>query len=95
MTAVMLAVYPELFAGGAIIAGGPCKCANDANEALSQCGVSLSGQLAPMKNLTPARWSDLVRHVPSHNGPFPRLSIWQGTAGTTVNPQEGTCRPVD
>ena len=54
MTAVMLAAYPELFAGGAIIAGIPYKCANDAIEALSQCGVSLSGQLVPMKDLAPA-----------------------------------------
>jgi poly(hydroxyalkanoate) depolymerase family esterase len=88
MTAVMLAVYPEVFAGGAIIAGVPYKCANDGNEALSQCGVSLTGQLAPMKDLTPAQWGDLVRHASSHSGPFPRVSIWQGTADSTVNPQD-------
>ena len=87
MTAVMLAAYPELFAGGAIIAGIPYKCANDTNEALSQCGVSLSGQIAPMKNLTPAQWGDLVRNASSHSGAFPRVSIWQGTTDTTVNPQ--------
>ncbi|MGH8810230.1 MAG: extracellular catalytic domain type 1 short-chain-length polyhydroxyalkanoate depolymerase, partial [Noviherbaspirillum sp.] len=88
MTAVMLAAYPELFAGGAIIAGIPYKCAKDVNEALNQCGVSLSGQVAPMKNLTPAQWGNLVRNASSHNGPFPRVSIWQGTSDTTVNPQD-------
>lgn len=87
MAAVMLAAYPELFAGGAIIAGVPYKCANDANEALSQCGVSLSGQLVPMKDLTPAQWGSLVRNASSHSGPFPRVSIWHGTSDTTVNPQ--------
>ncbi|MFS8978230.1 PHB depolymerase family esterase [Cupriavidus necator] len=88
MTAVMLAAYPELFAGGAIIAGIPYKCAKDATEALNQCGVSLSGQLAPIKNLTPPQWGSLVRNASGHNGPFPRVSIWQGTSDITVNPQD-------
>lgn len=63
MAAVMLAAYPELFAGGAIIAGIPYKCANTVDEALNQCGVSVSGQLAPMKDLTPAQWGSLVRNA--------------------------------
>jgi poly(hydroxyalkanoate) depolymerase family esterase len=88
MTAVMLAAYPELFAGGAIIAGIPYKCAKDAIEALSQCGVSVSGQLAPMKDLTPAQWGSLVRSASSHRGRFPRVSIWQGANDTIVNPQD-------
>ena len=89
MTAVMLATYPELFAGGAIIAGIPYKCANDANEALLvECGVSLSGQLVPMKDLAPGQWGSLVRNASSHSGPFPRVSIWQGTSDTTVNPRD-------
>jgi poly(hydroxyalkanoate) depolymerase family esterase len=88
MTAVMLAAYPELFAGGAIIAGIPYKCANDLGEALSQCGVSPFGELARMKDLTPAEWGDRVRSAWSHSGPFPRVSIWQGMSDTTVNPQD-------
>lgn len=88
MTAVMLATYPEVFAGGAIVAGVPYKCANNASEALGQCGVSLSGQVAPMKDLTPAQWGTLVRSASNHGGPFPRVSIWQGTTDGTVNPQD-------
>lgn len=88
MTAVMLAAYPELFAGGAIIAGTPYKCANTGVEALTQCGVSVSGELVPMKDLTPAQWGNLVRHASAYTGPFPRVSIWQGTGDTTVNPQD-------
>jgi poly(hydroxyalkanoate) depolymerase family esterase len=88
MTAVMLATYPEVFAGGGIIAGIPYKCANNAGEALSQCGVSLSGQRSPMKNLTPAQWGSQVRNASGHNGPYPRVSIWQGTADNTVNPED-------
>jgi poly(3-hydroxybutyrate) depolymerase len=48
----------------------------------------LSGQIAPMKELTPAQWGSLVRNASNHNGPFPRVSIWQGTADTTVNPED-------
>lgn len=86
MTAVMLATYPELFAGGAIVAGVPYKCASTTSEALGQCGVSLSGQLVPTKDLTPQQWGNLVRNASTHGGPFPVVSIWQGTSDTTVNP---------
>lgn len=88
MTAVMLASYPEVFAGGAIIAGVPYRCANNAAEALGQCGVSISGRLAPMKDLTPAEWGQLVRNASGHRGAYPRVSIWQGTNDATVNPQD-------
>jgi poly(hydroxyalkanoate) depolymerase family esterase len=87
MAAVMLATYPEVFASGAIIAGVPYRCASGVLEALGQCGVSLSGRLATMKNLTPAEWGALVRNASSHRGSFPRVSIWHGTSDTTVNPQ--------
>lgn len=87
MTAVMLAAYPELFAGGAIIAGIPYKCANDVTAALNQCGVSLSGQLAPIKHLTAAQWGALVRKASGHQGQYPRVAIWHGSGDTTVNPQ--------
>ena len=87
MAAVMLAAYPEVFAGGAIIAGVPYRCANGVFEALNRCGVSLSGRLAPAKDLTPAQWGGFVREASSHRAPFPRVSIWHGTTDTTVNPQ--------
>ena len=87
MAAVMLAAYPDIFAGGAIIAGIPYKCAANAEEALGACGVSLvPGQLAPMKDLSPDAWGTLVRDASPHDGSFPRVSIWQGTQDTTVNP---------
>jgi len=88
MTAVMLATYPELFAGGAIIAGIPYRCATNLGEALGECGVSLSHQLARMKDLSPDEWGDLVRNASGHDGPFPRVSIWQGSDDTTVNPND-------
>ena len=88
MTAVMLATYPEVFAG-AIIAGMPYNCAMNVGEALNECGVSIvPGQLSPMKDLSPDSWGNLVRTASSYNGPFPRVSIWQGTNDTTVNPED-------
>ena len=88
MTAVMLATYPERFAGGAIIAGIPYKCATNLGEALSHCGVSLTGQSVQMKDLSPDSWGNLVRNASNHSGPYPRVSIWQGTTDTTVNPDD-------
>jgi poly(hydroxyalkanoate) depolymerase family esterase len=87
MTAVLLATYPELFAGGAIMAGVPYDCADGPVEALTSCGYSaLPGQLGAMKDLTPAQWGDRVRSASGHLGTFPPVSIWHGAADTTVNP---------
>ncbi|MFP4004321.1 MAG: alpha/beta hydrolase family esterase [Alphaproteobacteria bacterium] len=87
MTAVMLAAYPERFAAGAIIAGMPYRCATDTLET-GQCGVSAApGIRAPVKDLEPETWGDLVRNASNHNGPFPPLAIWQGADDTIVNPE--------
>ncbi|MGH8809037.1 MAG: extracellular catalytic domain type 1 short-chain-length polyhydroxyalkanoate depolymerase, partial [Noviherbaspirillum sp.] len=47
MTAVMMAAYPEVFAGGAVIAGIPYKCATTGNDA-TKCGVGVFGQLGQL-----------------------------------------------
>lgn len=76
MTAVMLATYPEVFAGGAILAGVPYRAANgvqDAFESIFQ-GPSRS----------PAEWGELVRAASSHRGPWPKVSVWHGDADKTV-----------
>ncbi|HET7885836.1 MAG TPA: PHB depolymerase family esterase [Bradyrhizobium sp.] len=78
MTSVMLATYPEVFAAGAIIAGLPYGVASNVREALS-------GMLR-----SPARSShelgNLVRNACKHRAPWPRVSVWHGTADRTVNP---------
>ncbi|HEX2248693.1 MAG TPA: PHB depolymerase family esterase [Gemmatimonadales bacterium] len=87
MAAVMLAAYPEVFAGGAIIAGVPYGCAASLSEALSTCGLALtrSGSF-PAKDLNPSVWGSRVRDATDHDGPWARVSIWQGDADQTVNP---------
>jgi poly(hydroxyalkanoate) depolymerase family esterase len=79
MTSVMLACYPELFAGGAIIAGLPYGAAANVQQAFQSMFQSPS---------RPAReWGDLIRRAaPHHQGPWPRVSVWHGNADRTVIP---------
>jgi len=78
MASVMLATYPDVFAGGAIIAGLPYGAATNvqqAFESMFQC---------PTRSAR--AWGDLVRGASSHHGPWPRVSVWHGGADTTVIP---------
>jgi poly(hydroxyalkanoate) depolymerase family esterase len=77
MTAVMLATYPDVFAGGGIVAGLPYRCASSLLEAYT-C-------MNPGVDRTPQAWGDLVRAASSYRGPWPTVSLWQGTADTTVS----------
>jgi poly(hydroxyalkanoate) depolymerase family esterase/uncharacterized protein (TIGR02246 family) len=79
MTAVMLAVYPEAFVGGAVIAGLPYRCATNSFEAQFPC-------MNPGKDLSPTQWGNLVRTATNHGGPWPKVSIWHGSADPTVRP---------
>lgn len=78
MTSVMLATYPEVFAGGAVIAGLPFGIASNVREALS--GMMQSSP-RPAREL-----GDLVRKASKHKGPWPKLSVWHGSADRTVHP---------
>jgi poly(hydroxyalkanoate) depolymerase family esterase len=77
MAAVLLAAHPEVFAGGAIIAGLPFATANNVPQALER----MRGQDIP----DPKRLGDLVRSASGYSGPWPSLSVWHGTNDTTVN----------
>jgi poly(hydroxyalkanoate) depolymerase family esterase len=78
MTSVMLATYPEVFAGGAVIAGLPFGVASNVREALSGMFQSPSHPAAEL--------GDLVRNASNHKGPWPKISVWHGSADRTVNP---------
>jgi poly(hydroxyalkanoate) depolymerase family esterase len=77
MAAVMLATYPEIFAGGAVIAGLPYGTARTVPEAFDR----MRGQGLP----SPAALVELVRSATSHRGPWPTLSVWHGTSDSTVD----------
>jgi len=76
MTSVMIATYPELFAGGAIIAGAPYRCATSSAEALASM---FQGKVCSAQE-----WGDLVRGASPHRGPWPKVSVWHGDADRTV-----------
>ena len=79
MACVMLAIYPELFAAGAIIAGLPFGTAANVNEALESM-VRVRARGSP-------QWGDLVRAASRHGGPWPRVSVWHGGADAVVRPE--------
>ena len=78
MTSVMLATYPEVFAAGAVIAGLPYGVASNVREALN--GMMQSSK-RPADEL-----GDLVRNATRHRGPWPKMSVWHGSADRVVNP---------
>jgi poly(hydroxyalkanoate) depolymerase family esterase len=78
MTSVMLATYPEMFAAGAVIAGLPFGVAGNMREALR--GMMASAP-RPADELGSA-----VRNASRHKGPWPKVSVWHGSADRTVNP---------
>ncbi|MDN3566322.1 alpha/beta hydrolase family esterase [Paeniroseomonas aquatica] len=78
MASSLLATYPEVFAAGAIIAGLPHGAATSMPEAFEAMGT---GRPRPA-----ADWAALVRAASPHQGPWPRVSVWQGDADTTVRP---------
>ncbi|MDQ0322324.1 poly(hydroxyalkanoate) depolymerase family esterase [Pararhizobium capsulatum DSM 1112] len=78
MTNVMLATNPDMFAGGAIIAGLPYGTASTIPEAFDR----MRGQgLPPIDKL-----QSLLRSASDHKGEWPAISVWQGTSDTTVLP---------
>jgi poly(hydroxyalkanoate) depolymerase family esterase len=78
MTSAMLAIYPEVFAAGAIIAGLPYGSAANVQQAFESM---FEGRPRPAK-----QWGDLVRRASPHRGPWPRVSVWHGDRDATVKP---------
>lgn len=75
MTNVMLATYPELYAGGAPVASPPYKCATNSQE---------SFDCLSRKIKDPKEWGDLVRSASDYTGERPKVSIWHGERDRTV-----------
>lgn len=72
MTAVMAAVYPELFDGSAVLAGVPYEAATNLGSALLAMGGSVSH--------SPETWAEKVRSQnPGYAGPYPPIAIFHGT----------------
>ncbi len=78
MASVMLATHPEVFSGGAIIAGLPFGIASNVREAMK--GMR-SSPARPAHEL-----GEFVRKASHHKGKWPKVSVWHGSADRTVNP---------
>jgi poly(hydroxyalkanoate) depolymerase family esterase len=77
MTSAMLATYPEVFAAGAIVAGLSYGVATNVREALNSM---MRAPARPAHEL-----GDLVRNASKHRAPWPKISVWHGSADRTVN----------
>ena len=76
MAGAMLATYPDLFAGGAIVAGLPYGTASNTSEALESMYAG--------RTKDAAAWGDLVRSASAHPGPWPSVFVWHGSSDATV-----------
>ncbi|HYJ52863.1 MAG TPA: PHB depolymerase family esterase [Allosphingosinicella sp.] len=81
MAGVMLATYPELFAGGAIIAGVAYGCASDVAGAFDCMGGRAQSDATELGRK--------VRRASPHKGPWPRIQIWHGSADHMVVASNG------
>lgn len=81
MASVMLANYPGLFAGGAIVAGLAYGVANSLGEALSAMSQS--------QPRSPRELGAKVRGATAHAGPWPYVSVWHGQSDGIVRPMAG------
>lgn len=77
MANAMLTAYPEVFAGGAIIAGLPYGVASTIPEAFDR----MRGHGLPSR----MRLQELHRSASTHTGRWPTISVWHGTADRTVD----------
>ena len=74
----LLALYPDVFAAGSSFSGIPFGCATSLTEAYTCMDSAVSK--------TPDQWGALAKAgFPGYSGPYPRISIWQGSMDTTVN----------
>ncbi|QPC95808.1 PHB depolymerase family esterase [Mesorhizobium sp. INR15] len=78
MTSVMLSTYPEVFSGGAIIAGLPYGIAGTMPQAFD----AMRGH----RGLNAKQLASAMRGASDHSGPWPKISIWHGNADATVSP---------
>jgi feruloyl esterase len=78
MALAMMALYPEVFAAGAVIAAAPFGAAANVGEAMLAMArpTTASGKAL----------AERVRVATGHAGPWPRLAVWHGAADHTVAP---------
>jgi poly(hydroxyalkanoate) depolymerase family esterase len=81
MTSVMLATYPEIFAGGAVVAGLPYGVAATLPEALEA--------MATTSVASETELGSRVRAATRRTGPWPTVTVWHGQSDGIVRPAAG------
>jgi len=83
MTQALMAVYPDVFQGGASFAGVPAGCWSDGWSTTSNWGsVCASGN----DIMTAQAWGDLASGMyPGYTGHRPRVQLFHGDADPTIN----------
>lgn len=76
MASAMLATYPEVFTGGAMIAGLPYGSAKTVPEAFDR----MRGHGGPSER----QLQQLLSDASPHKGSWPTISVWHGDADQTV-----------
>jgi acetylxylan esterase len=85
MTNVLMATYPDMFAGGAAFSGVGHACLAGSRNGGSSPTSDTSGCPQGRVHKTAAQWGKLVRDAyPGYNGSRPTVQIWHGTADTVV-----------
>lgn len=79
----LLAVYPDVFKGGAEFSGVPAGCWAVGNETDGQwSGACADGNVTH----TAEEWGDIVRDMyPGYDGFRPRVQLWHGTNDSTIS----------
>lgn len=77
MTSAMIAAYPDVFAGGAIIAGLAAGIAQTVPQAFDR--------MRGHNNPTSLELQTHIRNASNHSGPWPTVSVWHGSADQTVS----------
>ncbi|EHK46536.1 carbohydrate esterase family 1 protein [Trichoderma atroviride IMI 206040] len=83
MTPILMAAYPDVFAGGAGFSGVPAGCFENATSSTP----STPDQSCPhaQKGFTAQQWGDIARaEYPGYTGQYPKMQVWEGTADTLV-----------
>ncbi|MCO4794026.1 MAG: PHB depolymerase family esterase [Bacteriovoracaceae bacterium] len=78
MAGSLLAIYPETFKAGALIAGLPHGCARTQYDAF-QC-------MFGFRTRSPKAWKEQILKDYPYSGRRPRVSIWQGESDRAVKP---------
>lgn len=84
----LLAVYPDVFKGGAGFSGVPAGCWAVGNMTDGQWSSACAGGQVTH---TPEEWGDIVRNMyPGYTGFRPRVQIWHSQVDSTISPVNQT-----